>query len=244
MGGAVIGQNMVEVMKIMATSLRRSHACAATLSPLTLKQATTDPHLHWRLLDTSRPVWISLLLSHYPFLLGPDVHKVLFVPSKSLFPQSHVSSGGSIVGSMATFSKRTYAIPRSAALRAPAPVAGHCWYYLHRRHSNTVLAQYLWCLLVLVHTRFGWALQVCLVGMGFDSKHDFAIPIVSLGLLLCPCMWGIFFWWNPTISWVGKILWKRKWQPTPVFLPGESHGQRSLAGGSPWWCKSWTWLNV
>ena len=37
--------------------------------------------------------------------------------------------------------------------------------------------------------------------------------------------------------WVGKILWKRKWLPTPVFLPGESHGQRSLAGYSPWGCK-------
>ena len=34
--------------------------------------------------------------------------------------------------------------------------------------------------------------------------------------------------------WVGKILWSRKWQPTPVFLPGESHEQRSLAGCSPW----------
>ena len=34
--------------------------------------------------------------------------------------------------------------------------------------------------------------------------------------------------------WVGKIPWRRKWQPTPVFLPGESHGQRSLAGYSPW----------
>ena len=32
--------------------------------------------------------------------------------------------------------------------------------------------------------------------------------------------------------WVGKIPWRRKWQPTPVFLPGESHGQRSLAGYS------------
>ena len=30
-------------------------------------------------------------------------------------------------------------------------------------------------------------------------------------------------------SWVGKIPWRRKWQPTPVFLPGESYGQRSLA---------------
>ena len=34
--------------------------------------------------------------------------------------------------------------------------------------------------------------------------------------------------------WVGKILWRRAEQPTPVFLPGESHGQRSLAGYRPW----------
>ena len=34
--------------------------------------------------------------------------------------------------------------------------------------------------------------------------------------------------------WVGKILWRRACQPTPAFLPGESHGQRSLAGDSPW----------
>ena len=35
----------------------------------------------------------------------------------------------------------------------------------------------------------------------------------------------------------GKILWRREWEPTPVFLPGESHGQRSLAGYSLWGCK-------
>ena len=34
--------------------------------------------------------------------------------------------------------------------------------------------------------------------------------------------------------WVGKISWRREWLPTPVFLPGKSHGQRSLAGYSPW----------
>ena len=34
--------------------------------------------------------------------------------------------------------------------------------------------------------------------------------------------------------WVGKIPWRRKWQPTPVSLPGKSRGQRSLAGCSPW----------
>ena len=35
----------------------------------------------------------------------------------------------------------------------------------------------------------------------------------------------------------GKIPWRREWQPTPVFLPEESHGQRSLIGYSPWDCK-------
>ena len=37
-----------------------------------------------------------------------------------------------------------------------------------------------------------------------------------------------------TLPWVRKIPWRREWQPTPIFLPGESHGQRSLAGYSPW----------
>ena len=32
----------------------------------------------------------------------------------------------------------------------------------------------------------------------------------------------------------GKISWRREWLPTPVFLPEESHGQRSLEGYSPW----------
>ena len=38
-------------------------------------------------------------------------------------------------------------------------------------------------------------------------------------------------------SWVGKIPWRREWQPTPVFVPGEFHGQRSLVGNSPWGCR-------
>ena len=37
--------------------------------------------------------------------------------------------------------------------------------------------------------------------------------------------------------WVWKIPWSRKWQPTPIFLPGKSHGQRTLVGYSPWGCK-------
>ena len=66
--------------------------------PLTLQQATADPCLCQRLLDTPGQVWVSLLWGHCSFLLGPSAHEVLFVPSQSLFPQSCVSSGSSVLG--------------------------------------------------------------------------------------------------------------------------------------------------
>ena len=43
--------------------------------------------------------------------------------------------------------------------------------------------------------------------------------------------------------WVRKMPWRRAWQPTPVLLPGESHGQRSLAAATHKVTKSWTRLN-
>ena len=46
---------------------------------------------------------------------------------------------------------------------------------------------------------------------------------------MCLQCWRSGF--NP---WVGKVPWRRKWHPTPVFLPGKSHGQRNLVGYSPW----------
>ena len=47
----------------------------------------------------------------------------------------------------------------------------------------------------------------------------------------CQCRRGRRLRFHPQ---VGKIPWRRGWQPAPVFLPGESHGHRSLAGYSPW----------
>ena len=105
---------------------------------------TVDPCLCWRLLDTHRQVWVSLLWGHCSFLLGPGAYKVLFVTSKSLFPQSYVSSGSSVVGLMVTSSKRAYAISRYTApepLTLQQSTADLC---LHLRPSNTVLAQSLW----------------------------------------------------------------------------------------------------
>ena len=69
-------------------------------------------------------------------------------------------------------------------------------------------------------TQFGgfpWYLEVYLVAQAV--KH-------------LPAMWETGF--DP---WVGKIPWRRKWQSTPVLLPGKYHCQRSLVGCSPWGCK-------
>ena len=63
--------------------------------------------------------------------------------------------------------------------------------YLHRRHSDTVLAQPLWNLWVLVCPRFVWALQASLVGMGFDSKSDFAPPTILLLVGVSPLSFDV-----------------------------------------------------
>ena len=128
------------------------HSLLYSLPP-TLQQAPADPRLCPRLLDAHRQVWVSLLWGPCSFLLGPGAHKVLFVPSNSLFPQSCVSSGSSMLGLMATSSKR--AMPHPGLLHPEPLPLGHSTadWYLHKRHSNTVLSQSLWGLWVLVHTK-------------------------------------------------------------------------------------------
>ena len=48
-----------------------------------------------------------------------------------------------------------------------------------------------------------------------------------------PCFWGIKLRYTWFHHWAAKIPWRRTWQPTPVLLPGEPHGQRRLGGYSP-----------
>ena len=82
---------------------------------------------------------------------------------------------------------------------------GAWWATVHRVAKNQTL---------LSEKQLNWASQVMLVLNNLPAN---AGDLKRLGL-------------DP---WVRKILWRRKWQPTPVFLPGESYGQRSLAGYSP-----------
>ena len=68
-----------------------------------------------------------------------------------------------------------------------------------------------------------WTLSSCILNTGIS---------MWLSGKESPCQWrkSRRHGFEP---WVRKISWSRKWQPTPVFLPGESHGQRSLVGYSP-----------
>ena len=64
-----------------------------------------------------------------------------------------------------------------------------------------------------------------------SSVHGFSTRWLNGKESSCQCMRCRRCMFN---FWVGKIPWRKKWQPTPVFLPGKSHEQRSLAGYSPW----------
>ena len=93
--------------------------------------------------------------------------------------------------------------PRFAEARAPFHAASHFWPVLMQetlKHSKAGLVSLCggsgsWCT-----QGFVWVFQVSLARMGFGSKCDFSLPTIMLGLLFCPWMWGIFFWWDPTLS--------------------------------------------
>ena len=137
MGSGCAVQTIVEITKIMRSPSKGPMRALPHSVPPTLHQAMANPRLRQRPLDTHGQVWVSLLWGHCSFLLGPGVHKVLFVPSKSLISQFCVSSGSSMVGLMATSSKRAYSLPRSAAPRLLLLGQAIADPYLHRRHSNT-----------------------------------------------------------------------------------------------------------
>ena len=81
----------------------------------------------------------------------------------------------------------------------------------------------------------------------FTQTHVHQVDVPSSHLILCHPLLLLpprICRFNP---WVRKIPWRRKWHPIPVFLPGESHGQRSLEGYSPWGHKeldTTEWLNM
>ena len=94
---------------------------------------------------------------------------------------------------MTTSSERAYAIPKSAAPKASAPAAGHCWPI---PLQETLTQRQVWlspCEVPWCTQAFIWALQASLEGRVFDSKDNFTTPTILLGPLLCPRTWSIPF---------------------------------------------------
>ena len=83
--------------------------------------------------------------------------------------------------------------------------------------------------------------QVSLEEQDFKKARPFRMPVQASPVAQC---WRIQMQSRSHgrrgfSLWVGKIPWRRAWWPTAVFLPAESHGQRSLVGHSPWRHKEW-----
>ena len=94
--------------------------------------------------------------------------------------------------------------------------------HIHTLQSLCVLAQ--WELMIIKATSIlprTWHFTYVIV---FHSHNNPKRKVLSLS----------FENWQTKVSWIQKILWRQEWIPSPVFLPGEFHGQRSLAGYSPW----------
>ena len=109
-------------------------------------------------------------------------------------------------------------------------------------HKNTV------CLTPSLHIYLSSSSCSCFINFSQFGLHYFRKPAV---LLMWNCDFQISALWarlprwlsgkepawkhkrRAFYPWMGKLPWRRKWQPAPVFWPGESHGQRSLAGYSP-----------
>ena len=119
------GQTLFEVMQIMVISFKRSHECTATLSA---PSPAAGHHQAMPLLETPRHSQASLgQTSVASLFLSPGSWCTRFcLCLRRVYFPACVSSGSSMVGLMATFSKGAYAISTCAAPRATVPVAVHC----------------------------------------------------------------------------------------------------------------------
>ena len=76
-----------------------------------------------------------------------------------------------------------------------------------------------------------WTGRINIAKMTIPPKEIYKFNVLPWWLRYLQCRRARF---DP---WVRKIPWRREWILTPVFLPGEFHGQRSLVSYSPWGCK-------
>ena len=97
---------------------------------------------------------------------------------------------------------------------------------------KSYLSEKFWKLFVITHVKAWYKHLPMLMQLKYDLFNQLYFPGGSV--IKEPVCQHRRCKFDP---WVGKIPWRRKWQPTPVFLPEKSHGQRNLVGYSPWGCE-------
>ena len=207
--------------------------------PLTPQQAAVDPCLRWRLLETHRQVWVNLLYGHCSFLLTPAAHKVLFVPSKGLFPQS---CGSSVI--------KSHLPPKSNSLGILSPFArspgSGAWCGAKNLHKSTRTSLVLFSPLCGSLT---WRVKDFVLSWLLPSYHLTVASPLSLDLGIFSqwvpvpyCLWlfnsYLKFWCSCRRRWMYiLLLYNLESTSTPIFLPRKFLGQKSLVGYSQWGCK-------
>ena len=108
-----------------------------------------------------------------------------------------------------------------------------CWLYLHSL-SFPLAMEALKALDLYLATTHRFLVRIVLLALFLKDSNCFDHKITTFSCFGTGGSGCKESAWTKFSPWVRKIPWRRAWQPTPVFLPGESHGQRSLAGYSSW----------
>ena len=193
MGGAVFppccltwGQTMVEAMKTMETSFERSHD--ALLHSVSRPRSRSPPtHAptrdSWTLMGKSGPVSCGIT-APFSWALGTQGYVCALQESVSPVLCRFWWLYGEVNGN-----PLKEGLCHTQVYWTQSPCSSPLLTHTSARDTQTQFWLSLW---VLVCTRFVWALRASLAGMGFDSKHNFTLRTIFLGLLLCPWMWSIF----------------------------------------------------
>ena len=158
--------------------------------PPNLQQATADPCLCWRLLDTHGQVWVNLVWGHCSFLLGPSSYKGFVHPPRVCFPV--LGKFWQLYGGVNDdLLQEGLCHTQVYCTQSPCPCSSPLLTHISTGNTQT---QFCLSLCGVAGSWYTWGLfepSESLWWVWFYSKHDFTSPTTLLGLLLCSWMWGI-----------------------------------------------------
>ena len=212
--------------------------------PLEKEMATHSSILAWRIPWTGKPGGLQFTRSQSRTRLSDEAHTygiLVFWPGMELASciarriLNHRTTRK--VSSLCAF-KIVIVIVKFPFPKSQLLTKGEWWWPMHFEYSELNLTPFLYYPVDTHFLSIIWSAVKFLKLILMHFSYIYGLPRWLSGKeTACQCRRCRF---DP---WVRKIPWKWKWLPTPVFLPGEFHGQRSLVGYSPWVARSRTQLS-